>query len=70
MKWYYDSEESLIKLLNEVKEQLVNVALPTIDFANTYATEELETKDLNCAMRKKTSELYLVQLELTSRFPT
>lgn len=70
LKWYYDSEESLIKLLNEVKEQLVNVALPTIDFANNYATEELEPKDLDRELRKKATELYLVQLEFTSRFPT
>ena len=70
LKWYYDSEESLIKLLNEVKEQLVNVALPTIDFAKNYATEELDPKDLDRELRKKAIELYLVQLEFTSRFPT
>jgi len=70
LKWHYDSEESLIKILDEVKEQLVNVALPTIDFANTFKPEELEAKNLDLEMRKKASELYLMQLELTSRFPT
>lgn len=70
LNWYYDSEESLLKLLNEVKEQIVTVALPTIDFAMNYATQELEPKDFDRALRKKASELYLAQLALTSRFPT
>jgi hypothetical protein len=69
LNWYYDSEESLLKLLNEVKEQVVTVALPTIDFATNYATAELEPKDLDHALRKKASELYLAQIVLTSRFP-
>jgi hypothetical protein len=69
LKWFYDSEESLIKILNEVKEQLVNVGLLTIDFANNYTKEELKTTDLNREMRNKASELYLEQLELASRFP-
>ncbi len=70
IKWYYDSEESLINLLNEVKEQLINVGLPTIDFVKNHQAADIETSNLNLEIRAKAQELYLMQLDPSSRFPT
>lgn|GEM_PF-2135548 len=70
LNWYYNSEESLINLLNEVKEQLINVGLPTIDFAKNYQVADLKTLNLNSEIRKKIKQLYLMQLDSSSRFPT
>jgi hypothetical protein len=70
LNWYYDSEESLIQILNEVKEQLIKVALPTIDFVNDYLRKNPDSKNLYRMIRKKSEEFYLMQLEFTSRYPT
>ncbi len=70
INWYYDSEESLIKLLNEIKDQLINVALPTIAIVQNYQITDLESLNLNHEIRKIVQQLYLVQLDPSSRFPT
>ena len=69
IKWYYDSEQSLISLLNEVKEQLMNVGIPAIDFFKNYQLAEMETLNLNLAIRTKVRQLYLKQVDPSSRFP-
>lgn len=67
--WYYDSEESLTGLLHEVSIQLMNVALPTFDFAKNYIDKESDSFDLRSEMKKKSNQLYLIQLDSTARFP-
>ncbi|RZL05415.1 MAG: hypothetical protein EOO89_26520 [Pedobacter sp.] len=67
--WYYDSEEALIKLLDEIKTQLIVVGLPTIKFVKENAAKELDYYTLRLEMRTKSSQLYLMQLDPKSRFP-
>lgn len=67
--WYYDSEESLVGLLEEVKVQLINVGLPTFSFVNDNGVKEIKSFDLSLEMKRKSNQLYLMQLNSISRFP-
>ena len=69
LNWYYDTEQSLIEILNEVKEQVINVAVPTIVFGIAYIRDDLDIKFLYRKMSKHSTELYLNQLDIDSRFP-
>lgn len=69
LNWYYDTEQSLIEILKEVKEQIVNVALPTINFGIAYIKDNLDIKFLYRKMSRYSTEKYLNQLDINSRFP-
>lgn len=69
IKWSYNSEESLINLLNEVKDQLINVGLPTVDYFRDFEEADLMTVYLDQQIRDKISQFYLLQLDNSSRFP-
>lgn len=63
INWYYDGEESLISILNEARDQVIKVVLPTIDFAKNFQLADLETFNLMHEMRKQKDRLYLMQLD-------
>ena len=69
INWYYDSEASLIALLHEMGTQLVTVGLPTIDSIKHYEVKDLESFSLSREMKRKSNQLYLMQLDPVSRFP-
>ena len=69
IKWSYNSEESLINLLNEVKDQLINVGLPTVDYFRDFEEADLMTVYLDQQIRDKINQFYLLQLDNSSRFP-
>ena len=56
-------EESLISILNEARDQVIKVVLPTIDFAKNFQLADLETFNLMHEMRKQKDRLYLMQLD-------
>ena len=66
INWYYDDDngsESLISILNEARDQVIKVVLPTIDFAKNFQLADLETFNLMHEMRKQKDRLYLMQLD-------
>lgn len=69
ISWQYDSEESLINLLQEIKTQLINVGLPTISYVKERFLKNGDMSSLSLNMKKLAKELYLEQLNPISRFP-
>jgi len=68
--WYYDSEESLVNMLREIKAQIINVGFPTISFMKERYHQNLDSSQHSFEMQKKSKGLYLDQLDLISRFPS
>lgn len=67
--WEYDSEESLINLLQEIKTQLINVGLPTLNYVKERFRIDSDMSNLSSSMKKLTKQIYLEQLNPISRFP-
>ena len=69
IQWHYDSEESLVNLLNEIKTQLINVGLPTLNFFIENEVKDIEPFSLRLKIKKRSNQLYVKQLDPISRFP-
>jgi hypothetical protein len=69
ISWQYDSEQSLINLLEEIKTQLINVGLPTINYMKERLLKDSDMSSLSLGMKKIAKQLYLEQLNPISRFP-
>ncbi len=69
ISWKYKKEEELITILQELKDQIIKVGVPTISMAESLVNKELDSFDFSNEMRKYSSQLFLSQLKPDSRFP-
>lgn len=69
ISWKYKKEEELINLLQELKDQIIKVGIPTISMAENLVNKGLDSFNLSNEMRKYSNQLFLSQLKPDSRFP-
>ncbi len=67
--WLYDSEESLINLLQEISVQIINVGLPALNYTKEQFHKGEDMSSLSAGMKNLAKQLYLEQLNPLSRFP-
>lgn len=69
ISWKYHNEEELVTLFQELKNQIIEVGIPTLKEVKGLVNNGLNSFSLSDEMRKHSSRLYLRQLNPESRFP-
>ena len=69
ISWKYNNEVELTSLFEELKDQILKVAIPTLDIAEYLDKNDSNSFSFSDKMRKHAKRLYLSQLNAESKFP-